>query len=610
MNRILKDRHFWAVVLLLIVSLVLAYWAQPFFLASTPPLDTPEINLLFETAVNFSLVLVVFLASWYFGIQGGLALVFAIGILLMPHLFLEFFTAFKAGHILLYVFGLIVGVMVSWLVSNYKNTLEELVKGLKRERTLVQEWEKTFDAFTDVVCVISPTHEILLVNKTFYQAFGKKREEIIGKKCYELVHGTNSPIPECPCAEALISGKPTNNEYVSADGKVVLLTAFPIKNDDGKIISFTHLVSDITERKQSEQKQKELLDRLKVKANEWQDTVDAVNDFVCLLSTEHEFIRVNKAIAQSLGVSPEEIIGKKCYKLIHGLEHPIDGCPCEATLKTGKSESGEFVDRGKTFTATSGPILDEKGNIVALSHTVKDISERKSAELKLIAQDRLASVGELVTGVAHEINNPLTSVVGFSELLLQQDLPTNVKDDLEIIRKEAQRTSVIVKNLLTFARRMPEEKIAHDVNQHIREVLAVRRHVLHLENINVVEEFSDNLPLIYGNGPQLQQVFLNLIVNAQQAMFQAHKQGTLTIKTEQVDEKVRICVADDGPGIKPENMSRIFSPFFTTKEVGKGTGLGLSICQGIISEHGGKIWTESEYGKGASFIIELPIPQE
>ncbi|MEK7354658.1 MAG: ATP-binding protein, partial [Chloroflexota bacterium] len=162
-------------------------------------------------------------------------------------------------------------------------------------------------------------------------------------------------------------------------------------------------------------------------------------------------------------------------------------------------------------------------------------------------------------------------------------------------------------NLLTFARQQPQDKRAVDINEPIKTVLQLRDHEQSINNIVVSTHFAPDLPQIVGNSSQLQQVFFNIVTNAEQAMLETHNKGTLTVTTKQIGNLVRASFADDGPGISRENMTRLFSPFFTTKEPGKGTGLGLSICQGIVNEHNGKIWAESEQGKGATFIVELPI---
>ncbi len=236
-----------------------------------------------------------------------------------------------------------------------------------------------------------------------------------------------------------------------------------------------------------------------------------------------------------------------------------------------------------------------------------DTTQRKKLQAQLMAQDRLVAIGQLVSGVAHEINNPLTSVIGFSQLLLDSDLPGNVKADLKIVNNEAKRTAKIVSNLLTFVRKQKEGKVLIDVNEPINRVLELRSSEQRVNNIQVITRFASNLSAVMGNTSQLQQVFFNIVINAEFFMIEAHKKGNLTITTERTGDFVRVSFSDDGPGISTENMSKLFTPFFTTKEVGKGTGLGLSICTGIITEHDGKIYAHSEPGNGATFIVELPI---
>jgi signal transduction histidine kinase len=252
-------------------------------------------------------------------------------------------------------------------------------------------------------------------------------------------------------------------------------------------------------------------------------------------------------------------------------------------------------------------VFNEKGEVTGSIIVARDITQQKRIEQQLIMTDRLASIGELSSGIAHELNNPLTSVIGFSQLLMEGDVPANIKEDLATIYNEAQRAAVIVKNLLTFARKHAPVKQLSQVNTVIEDVLKLRTYEQKVNNIEVEKHLAINLPGIMIDYFQMQQVFLNIVVNAEFAMLEAHHKGRLTITTEKVDDIIRISFTDEGPGIPEENLKRIFDPFFTTKEVGKGTGLGLSICHGIVSEHGGKIYAKSENGQGTSFIVELPL---
>ncbi len=247
-----------------------------------------------------------------------------------------------------------------------------------------------------------------------------------------------------------------------------------------------------------------------------------------------------------------------------------------------------------------------KGKPVGVGY-IRDISERKKIQEQLMVTGRLASIGELVSGIAHELNNPLTGIIGFADLLMGRDLPASVKNDVQVIHREAIRTAQVVRNLLAFARKQPQEKTPVNVNQAIEAVLQLRAYEQKIHNIEVHTRLATNLPEVMANTFQLQQVFLNIIINAEHFMIESHGRGTLNITTERVGDKVLAVFTDDGPGIAQENLPYLFDPFFTTKEVGKGTGLGLSISHGIIAEHGGNIYAESEPGKGATFIVELPI---
>jgi len=240
----------------------------------------------------------------------------------------------------------------------------------------------------------------------------------------------------------------------------------------------------------------------------------------------------------------------------------------------------------------------------------RQYEELKRAQAQLIQSEKLAAVGELISGVAHELNNPLTSILGFADLLRKSDVDPRVREDLEIIYTQAQRSARIVRSLLTFARQYKAEKVPIDLNDAIIAALDLLTYQLKVDNIHVTLDLAPNLPMVEADVHQMQQVFLNIITNAQQAIRGAHSQGNILIQSQALPGAVLAVVSDDGPGIPEEIQDKIFDPFFTTKEVGKGTGLGLSICYGIIQEHGGRIWVESEYGKGATFYVELPACEE
>ena len=279
----------------------------------------------------------------------------------------------------------------------------------------------------------------------------------------------------------------------------------------------------------------------------------------------------------------------------------------KASKQTGFSKEYQHklseVDR--TLTIQAIPMRDKEILLI-----ITDITEERDRQERLFLTDRLASVGEMASGVAHELNNPLTSVIGLSQLLVDEDMPEETKGDVKAIYSEAQRAAAVVKNLLTFARKHAPSRESTQINKVVEDVLMLRAYEHKVNNINVNTQFDSELPEITVDYFQMQQVFLNIVLNAENVITDAHKQGTLTIATRRVNSSIRVSFTDDGPGIPSENLARIFDPFFTTKEVGKGTGLGLSICYGIVTNHGGKIYVKNNSGKGASFIVELPIKNQ
>jgi PAS domain S-box-containing protein len=360
---------------------------------------------------------------------------------------------------------------------------------------------------------------------------------------------------------------------------------------------------------------------LKQAVDEWSTTFDSIRDMICLLDSNQKILRVNRSFAKFFNTTPDKLFGHSCYSVAHGTEAPLSSCPHVKTLKTKETESIEYFEPKleMQIEETVSPICTKTGRVVGTVHVMKDITKRKHAEEenmllreKAEISSRLATVGEMAAGIAHEINNPLTSVIGFSELLMNTELPADIKESVGIIADGSNRVKEIIKRMLNFARQTKSAKTSTSVNELISATLDLRSYVLKTANIQVITHLDPDLPWVTADSGQLQQVFLNMIVNAEHSMKKAHGQGTLTVTTERQNKHIRISFDDDGAGITPEIKSRIFAPFFTTKEPGEGTGLGLSLSHSIIIEHGGNIEIESEPGKGARFIITLPIvsPEE
>ncbi len=282
----------------------------------------------------------------------------------------------------------------------------------------------------------------------------------------------------------------------------------------------------------------------------------------------------------------------------------------------------EAVGNGDYNQKVHVPSGDELGKLAyAFNHMTKNIRQShaelqktvqtlKATQAQLIQSEKLSAVGEFVAGVAHELNNPLTSVIGFAELLKQVDLHPKHRSYVQYIVKSTERCHKIVQGLLSFARQHPPERVLLNVNDMVGAVLEILAYEMRTSNIEIEREFAKKIPKILGDSHQLQQVILNILNNARQAIETHSSSGRIRISTEGTASHVRIICEDNGPGISAENLNKIFDPFFTTKPIGKGTGLGLSLCYGIVREHGGTISAHSKPGRGATFTIELPAQAE
>lgn len=252
---------------------------------------------------------------------------------------------------------------------------------------------------------------------------------------------------------------------------------------------------------------------------------------------------------------------------------------------------------------------------ILLDALMRDVSDRKRHEdqsrdvyHQLLQAEKMAALGTTISGVAHELNNPLATILTWAERLSQRDLDAQFRKGLDTILAEADRAARIVRNLLTFARKRHTTRTMVDINQVVRETLALRAYEQRVTNIRVLDALAAGIPHVFADPHQIQQVLLNLVINAEQAMLGANGHGMLVVRTWQdgAGESVFLEVNDDGPGVPEDVQKKVFDPFFTTKEVGKGTGLGLTVAYAIVEEHGGRLWLESRPKMGASFFVQLP----
>lgn len=254
------------------------------------------------------------------------------------------------------------------------------------------------------------------------------------------------------------------------------------------------------------------------------------------------------------------------------------------------------------------PVLDDAGGRIGWLEIYSDITDQRQIQSKLLQTEKMAALGQLVSGIAHELNNPLTSIMGYAQLLLGRGASKAPGTEIKLIFEEAERARRIVKNLLFFARQTQPERTRVDVNEIVERTVALRGYELKIENIAMRCELASDLPPTLADPHQLQQVVLNLLVNAEQAILEGRGRGHIYVRTRTISgSRLAIEVSDDGPGIPPEIASRIFDPFFTTKPPGIGTGLGLSIVYGIVEQHGGEVAFENLRAGGAKFTVELPL---
>jgi two-component system NtrC family sensor kinase len=316
-----------------------------------------------------------------------------------------------------------------------------------------------------------------------------------------------------------------------------------------------------------------------------------------------------------MGYEQKQLLGRPLEDLVAPARRTILTEALSATLAGRQVDNLELqILRGDGrighFSVNLSPMRDEQSHVISLVVVMTDVTDAASLQSKLMHAEKMAAVGQLVSGVAHEVNNPLTAILGFADLLMENpELPESARKDMRVILQEAQRTKQIVQNLLSFARQMPPQRKALQLNPILRRTVQLRSYDFQSHGVEVIEHLDQGLPNVIGDSHQLQQVFLNILNNAYDAVGETGRPARIEITTAQKGNSVEILFRDNGPGIS--HPDRIFDPFFTTKEVGKGTGLGLSICYGIVHEHGGEILCQNNTGgPGATFVVRLPATPE
>jgi PAS domain S-box-containing protein len=337
---------------------------------------------------------------------------------------------------------------------------------------------------------------------------------------------------------------------------------------------------------------------------QWMSIIDAITDLIYVLDDAQRLVKVNNSFAAAVGMHPRDIVGKQLQEVFNGdiqNETLLNDVRRDGMPRTYEKKINHDIYQVSIFP------LQESSAFLTI-HVLKNITEVRRLKDQLYHADKLASIGLLVSGVAHEINNPLTGTIAYTELLAMKVTDEETRAELKKILDSAERCKKIVDNLMTFSRQRTPSKSLESINDIIDRAIGLRIYWLKANSIEIVKDYEPSTT-VFVDAPQIQQVVLNLLLNAEQAIRDAGQARGKIIFTSRADKQRRriiVTVSDNGPGILPQIAPKIFDPFFSTKPVGEGTGLGLSISHGIIAEHGGTIWFENNEGGGSTFTLELP----
>jgi two-component system NtrC family sensor kinase len=377
--------------------------------------------------------------------------------------------------------------------------------------------------------------------------------------------------------------------------------------EDGRFVRYQGTLVDVTETRALERQvrgQEEFRRHL----------LESFPDLIVVLDLTGKYTFVSPRIRELLGYGPEELLGKsvddaessspelaKLYRTVATGEDSRTSCEYGARHKNGD---------WRTMLGMASPLLDAEGKPAGVIISVRDVTTEKKLEQQIIQSERLAAMGQMIGGFAHELNNPLTSIMGMAELLQEGGVSEGMRKQLTILLQQARRAAEIVSNLQYFARPPAPGRIQVDLNELVQRTVHLQTYPLRKSNITVDFLPEPAMPAVVADPNQLMQVFLNLLLNAEQAIRETRDKGTIRVRLGRNADSVWLVFQDDGPGIAADNLTHIFDPFFTTKRPGRGTGLGLSICKTVVREHGGNIEAASAPGGGAAFTITLPVGAE
>ncbi len=480
------------------------------------------------------------------------------------------------------------------------------VSALRKNETRFTE---LFESLQEGIYITTPDGAIVDANPALVRMLGyDSKEELLKKKVSEIFidRAERKIAKEQVESQPKIQGREITLVRKDGTSIVCLNTAAVVRDNSGRVLRYQGALMDITERREMERRlhqQQEFAHRL----------VDSFPDLILVLDTNSHYTFVSPRCTEVLGYQVDEAhqmeFGGRTHPedlpaMLALYKHIVDGRQTFASLEVRvRHKQGDW----RRIRFNFSPLSDEKGNIEGVVLSGRDVTDLKRLEEQLIQAEKLAAMGQMLAGVAHELNNPLTAILGVTELLREREgSDASTKRQLELTHRQARRAARIVQNLLEFSRPASPQKKAHDLNSLIERTLQLHEHSLRRNSVEVDFRPQSDLPGVIGDANQLIQVFLNLVSNAEQAIREVRDAGRIQIRLGRKENQLTITFQDDGVGIRPEALPRIFDPFYTTKRPGGGTGLGLSICMSIIREHGGNIEAETFPAGGSAFTIYLP----
>ena len=497
---------------------------------------------------------------------------------------------------------------VSHLVISLRDVTNEAVA---RDETAAANarYRDLVEAAADAIVTLDTRGVFTSINPAMETLTGHGRDVIVGRSYTPFLEPSESASVEREF-QAAVAGELRRFELhlVRADGQRRLIaTALTPMRRAGVVVGVLAMARDVTE-------EREQAAALVTAEARYTRLVDAAEDAIACVDEEGNLTAVNRALEHVLRKPRAELLGTHFMELVLEDERPamwqafVQALAGERLRRTIRFVREDGVV-GYTSMVTA-PII-ENGRVTGVLGIARDVTEERLLLEQAIRKDKMAAMGELVGGVAHEVNSPLTSILAYAQVLERGVLEGEERQRaIETIGKEARRAARIVGKLLAFARQGGPERLPSDLNQVVRDTIDLRRYALKMQEIKLTVSLAPDLPLVDADPFQLQQVFINLLSNAEQAVGDMPGERRISVSTEVRENRLVATISDNGPGIAPETLPHIFNPFFTTKPRGSGTGLGLSISDGIIHEHHGTLRVRSEPGAGATFEIELPLQPE